>query len=164
MPDFRAAERTFQTLVQVAGRAGRGDTAGRVLFQTYQPEDTTLKAAVLQDYERFYGEELQRRKAHGFPPFMRLVRILLTSQNEKEVVEAADKLENLLLPLEDSGLRLLGPSAAPLERIKGQYRWHLMLQATQPTLLAQAIEKIEAADLETRTRRVIIDVDPVSML
>jgi primosomal protein N' (replication factor Y) (superfamily II helicase) len=164
MPDFRAAERSFQTLVQVAGRAGRGSVAGRVIFQTHQPEDPTLRAAVLQDYERFYGEELARRRQHGFPPFMRLQRILVTGPQEVDVMGHAERIFKRLLPLEDEGLRLMGPNAAPIERIKGRYRWHLLLQATGASLLARAAALAETAEVTSKHIVVTVDTDPSSML
>lgn len=164
MPDFRAAERTFQTLVQVSGRAGRGDHPGTVIFQTYQPENPVLQSAVLQDYERFYAEELGVRRQHGFPPFMRVVRILVSSSSDAEAVDGVDSLERLLLPLEAEGLRILGPNSAPIERIKGQYRWHLLLQATSAAVLSRAVSLVNEASLHTKTRSVIVDVDPISML
>lgn len=164
MPDFRAAERTFQTLVQVAGRAGRGNEPGRVIFQTFQPEHATIRAAVLQDFERFYSEEIARRRAHGFPPFMRLLRVLVTSPKENECIESAEALARAVMPMEQDGLRVLGPNAAPIERIDGRYRWHILVQAVKSSLLAQAAERIESVQFSSKQTRFILDVDPVSMM
>ncbi len=163
MPDFRAAERSFQTLVQVAGRAGRGDRPGRVLFQTMQPENPTLRAAVLQDYERFYAEELGRRRDHGFPPFMRQMRLLVSAPDGREAAAFCVAVFAKLQKLVDEGLRIMGPNPAPVERIKGRFRWHLLLQATKIELLVRAAEIIERME-RGKEPQIVLDVDPLSML
>ncbi len=169
MPDFRAGERTFQLLVQVAGRAGRGDAPGRVLVQTLRPGHPSLDAAARHDYAGFMQGELERRRALGYPPFARLVNLRLDGRDPRGVEEAAIDLARrlraqataLALPAD----AVLGPAPPPIERIKGRYRWQVLLRAADvPPLraLARAARAREGA-LRRDGVRLVIDVDPYSM-
>ncbi len=162
LPDFRSGERTFQLLTQVAGRAGRGDTPGRVLIQTYYPDHPAIRHASHHDVKSFANEELVFRRSFGYPPASRmaLVRFESASQSAARAAcgEAADAAHD-----PPDGVRLRGPSPAPLERLRGQWRWQLLVTASNRTLLRSVLEPIEAVPISSRVRR-IIDVDPLSTL
>lgn len=144
MPDFRAAERTFQLLTQVAGRAGRGELAGEVLIQTYTPEHYSIIAAAAHDYEGFYRSELPVRRALGYPPFSHLARLLITYTDEETLIKnvflAKEVLEKIVAGV-NTPIDILGPAPAPLSRIKGQYRWQLVLKGPHRNTLKDAIKE-----------------------
>ncbi len=156
VPDFRAGERTFQLIHQVAGRSGRGATDGRVIIQTYQPQNYAIRAAAAQDYPRFYEEETERRREQGNPPFSRLIRLVYAHVNRARTEGEARKFADALLAERDAwGLgevELLGPTPAFPERVRGHYRWQLVLRAPQPR---------DLLDKVTVPRDWTIDVDPV---
>ena len=156
VPDFRAGERTFQLIHQVAGRSGRGATDGRVIIQTYQPQNYAIRAAAAQDYRRFYEEETERRREQGNPPFSRLIRLVYAHVNRARAEGEARKFADALLAEREAwGLgevELLGPTPAFPERVRGHYRWQLVLRAPQPR---------DLLDKVTVPRDWTIDVDPV---
>ncbi|MBN2339960.1 MAG: primosomal protein N' [Deltaproteobacteria bacterium] len=169
MPDFRASERTFQLLTQVAGRAGRADLVGRALVQTYSPEHPAVACARRHDYLGFAAVELEARKELGYPPFGKLAALRLNSPNEQKVEDAA---RSLMVKLRDawhqSGkptVSLLGPSPAPLAFLQNRYRWQIFLKAPSigpiRSLLQQVIADIESPPNDVRIR---LDIDPVSMM
>ena len=122
LADFRAAERTFQLITQVAGRAGRGDRAGQVLVQTYHPEHYALRHACAQDYEGFYKEEIRHRQNHAYPPFVALASLLVHGTDQSRVrSEAVGLRKELDLANKDRSCRILGPAPAPLARLKGEH-------------------------------------------
>ena len=170
VPDFRAAERTFQLLVQVAGRAGRGDAPGRVIVQTFRPDHPSIAAAATHDYKGFMARELERRRALGYPPFSRLVNLRLDGRDGGGVERAAHDL-GTRLRREAARLGLgadavLGPAPPPVERVRGRYRWHLLLRAGDVRAL-RTLARIAAASGATLGRahvRLTVDVDPYSML
>ncbi len=166
MPDFRAAERAFQLLTQVAGRAGRGDRPGRVVVQTYRPEHHSLVAAAAHDYRSFAPRELAARREVGYPPFGRLVVLRLEGVDPDATERAATELAR-------GGRRhapavaLRGPAPAPLERLRNRYRWQLLLSSTSVRALHAAVRDLLATwrtGRAARTIRLVVDVDPVSML
>src|SRR5579885_3464141 len=169
MPDFRAAERTFALLVQVAGRAGRGDRPGRVIVQTLRPEHPALAAAARHDYVGFMLGELERRRALGYPPFGRLIALRLDAADAARVEERAHALARLLreraraLGLPEGAV--LGPAPPPVARLRGRHRWQILLRsAAVPALRALArAARAEAAALDRARIRLVIDVDPYSM-
>ena len=172
LPDFRAAERTYQLISQVAGRAGRVDDAGRVIVQTYNPEHYAVRLAVENDYERFAAIELAARSEHGYPPFGHLLRVLFTAEAESDAMRlarsAAATLTQAALP---EGTTILGPARAPLTKISGRYRWHLMVKAAEDAAIDKAGRTLRALARESATAgpradaaRMQIDVDPLSML
>jgi primosomal protein N' (replication factor Y) (superfamily II helicase) len=168
LPDFRAAERTFQLLTQVAGRAGRGQETGRVLVQTYNPEAESVARAATHDFAGFAARELEWRKALAYPPFSRLAAIRLEGADADRTAEAARALGRVLqrsLPPSASGVRLLGPAPAPLSRLKGLVRWQLLLKAPQHRVLRPVLDAAERAlaGLPHGVRGVL-DVDPGAML
>jgi primosomal protein N' (replication factor Y) len=168
LPDFRAGERTFQLLVQVAGRAGRGVEAGRVLVQTLRPDHPSLTAAVHHDYAAFMTGELERRRVLGYPPFARLVLVRLDGADEAAVERAAARLAERLRAqaalLEAGDGAVLGPAAPPVARVRGRHRRQILLRSARvPALraLARAARADEAA-LRRAGLRLMIDVDPYS--
>lgn len=174
LPDFRAAERTFSLLTQVAGRAGRGDVPGRVVVQTYCPEHYSLRHAAGHDYPGFYLEELEYRRELGYPPFAHLAVVRLTAPSDVLAREAASivfgELSDVLAPSTRPGgpgaVRLLGPSPSPLARLQGRYRWNIVLKSTDPLHLAGATGQVIDA-VVPRLRpgvRVAVDVDPQDIL
>lgn len=167
LPDFRAAERTFQLLVQVSGRAGRGPVAGEVFVQTCTPDHHAVAAAALNDERMFLDCELGQRREAGYPPFRRLATVLFSGTDEGEVEAAATRIrERIEVPAEAAGVELLGPAPQALARLKGRHRWHLLLKATNATRLretvAHALEQADAARL--KGVKVMADVDPVEVL
>ncbi|MFO0600843.1 MAG: primosomal protein N' [Myxococcaceae bacterium] len=168
LPDFRAAERTFHLLTQVAGRAGRGKDPGRVLVQSYNPEAAPISRMLANDYARFSEEELKRRKNLAWPPSSRMVALRIEGSSPDAVMRVSKQLAQIAtrnLPPASHGVRLLGPAPAPIARIKGQTRWQLVLKAPSHAALARPLDAIEAAlDELPGSVRVLIDVDPGAML
>src|SRR6185369_3301407 len=169
VPDFRAAERTFQLLVQVAGRAGRGDRPGRVVVQTLRPTHASLAAAAHHDYAGFMAGELERRRALGYPPFTRLVLVRLDGKTEAAVEKAA---EGLGARLRDHAVRLgldastvLGPAPPPVERVRNRHRRQLLLRHADVPGLRALARAARAGDANAHANgvRIVVDVDPVSM-
>jgi primosomal protein N' (replication factor Y) len=170
-PDFRSAERTFQVLTQVAGRAGRGTESGRVIIQTYLPQHYSVRFTVQQNYQRFATHELRYRKQLGYPPFTRMVCIRcegLDGEKVQAFVEnIATSLSTNMQELPKEQLVILGPAPAPLERIQGRTRWHVLLKSDDRRLLHTLVRK--AVDpLRSQSRaagiRLVVDVDPYDML
>ena len=137
-PDFRAAERTFQLVTQVAGRTGRGDRGGRVIVQTFSPEHPAIQAASRHDYERFATDEMVNRRKFNYPPLGSVGRIIIRGAVES-VTEAV--AESLLALLESARrtlgyeVRLLGPAPPPISKLRGKYRFHILLQSVDPSHL-----------------------------
>ncbi|MDI3299198.1 MAG: primosomal protein N' [Bacillota bacterium] len=165
LPDFRAAERTFQLLTQAAGRAGRGERPGRVLIQSYAPEHYAIQAALRMDPEAFARVELPIRRELGYPPFRRLVRLLVLASSPEEAERVARAAAGELARRLPAGARLVGPSEAPLGRLKGQARWHLLLSGERVGPLRDAaLEAAARAGREAAGARLAVDVDPLSLL
>jgi primosomal protein N' (replication factor Y) len=168
LPDFRAAERTFQLLVQVSGRAGRGRASGEVLVQTCTPDHPAVSAAVRHDALAFLGSELEVRREAGYPPFVRLAAVLFTGPDAAEVERLARAVAEAIDPAaSETGVRVLGPAPQALARLRGAHRWHLLLKsASAPRLRAAAAAALDAAEREghRRTVRVAADIDPVEVL
>ncbi len=168
-PDFRASERTFQLLAQVAGRAGRGSKPGRVLVQTRSPDHPSLHAATRHDFVGFATNELRSREELDYPPFGRLARILIegnASAAERHAERLGDTLRRAARSLEGAppgAVRILGPAPAPLERLRGRYRMQLLVKATESRRLGQVLRAVRADSRRTPVRT-IVDVDPVSMM
>jgi primosomal protein N' (replication factor Y) len=169
LPDFRASERTFQLIAQVAGRTGRGRQGGRVLVQTLNPDHPAIAAAVRHDFARFASHELAIRRAAGYPPFASLVRIIVRGPQETTTRETAKQLGDRLRRAagasgkDDATIRILGPGAAPIARLRGEHRFQLQLQAAAiaplQTLVSEAAANFEPA----KDVRWIADVDPWDM-
>lgn len=169
-PDFRAAERTFQLLTQVAGRAGRGDRPGRVLIQTRQPEHPSLTFARGHDFEGFAASELQSRGVLAYPPFGRLVRIVIEapeSRAESHAAQLADHLRRAVgsTPGVAAGeVQVLGPAPAPIERLRGRARQQILLKGIDASRLARCLARAAVQSGTGGEIRTIVDVDPSGML
>jgi primosomal protein N' (replication factor Y) len=170
LPDFRSGERTFQILTQVAGRAGRGEFPGRVIIQTFNPEHHALHFAAGHDFKGFFAEEVEIREELSYPPFARLVRVVAESRAQDSARRAAEGFARLARKLaEDSNIKVevIGPSRAPIPRIRNVQRWHLVLKGSR----TRDIPAFVGACLETYRKgargeqvRFGIDVDPESMI
>ncbi|MDB5352630.1 MAG: primosomal protein [Planctomycetota bacterium] len=164
LPDFRAAERTFQLVAQVAGRTGRGDRPGKVLVQTFCPDEPAILRAREHDYLGFVRHELERRREHRLPPFGRIVRLIARGPNESEVRRFLDGLASILKSLAPDGVVLLGPSPAPVMKIKNLFRYHLRLQAPTARPLQEMLHQILPTVVLPGEVELAVDVDPVSLL
>jgi primosomal protein N' (replication factor Y) len=164
-PDFRAAERAFQLLTQVAGRAGRGQLAGQVLVETYYPEHYAIQLAAQQDYVSFYEKEAHFRRMMHYPPFTFLANVLVRDKKIENAIRWSRALAGFLAPFEAQGVKVLGPAAAPLARLKREYRFQFILKTPRRALLTQALSGcLEfCAAKEIPENAVIVDVDPVSL-
>ncbi len=158
-PDFRGAERTMQLLVQVAGRAGRGDKPGRVVIQTYHPDHHAVQAAANHDVNCFLEQELAYRRAFRYPPVFRLALVRFEAGTEVAALRAAERAAAAVPPL--AGLRLVGPSPAPIAKLRGRYRVHFLLFATSRAALRQGLARVLGEKVPAGVRRVV-DVDPVN--
>ncbi len=169
-PDFRAGERTFQLLAQVAGRAGRGDLPGQVILQTYNPDHFTIQAAIAQDVDRFFTQEIGFRQCLGYPPFMRLALLKIDGKAAAAVSELANQIGQTCRQICASGapaVEVMGPIEAPLARLNDRHRWQLFLKSDRSSALHQVLRHlIDTQEWMFRQRgvRVIIDVDPVFMM
>ena len=163
VPDYRAAERTFQLLQQVAGRAGRGEKAGIVVIQTHCPGNYAVEAAANNDYGSFVKQELVHRRVAGYPPFSRLLRVFAEARHESE---ARSVLQQAIGPLRTiDELEVLGPAPAVVARVKERWRWHMLAKCYTPGAFEAAMAAIGTVeDRGTRTCRVTLDVDPGSLL
>jgi primosomal protein N' (replication factor Y) len=165
-PDFRAAERTFQLVTQVAGRTGRGDLGGRVLVQTFSPGHPAIQAAVRQDFEAFADQELPIREEFGFPPFCFVVRLIVRGEDEQRTAEYARYLvDQLKARIADTeGLRTLGPAPAPITRLRDKYRFHALLFSARPGQLQAELSQLVQQERNPRGIQWVVDVDPMSLL
>jgi primosomal protein N' (replication factor Y) len=164
LPDFRAAERTFQLLTQVAGRAGRGDQPGEAVIQTLYPDHYSIQLACRQDYAAFYERELRFRRAMRYPPVVSLVNTVVRARTFSGAMDdAAEIVERLRADAGRAAFRVLGPAPAPLGKLRGEYRAQLLVKGTNRRLMRESLLAAIAgrADLQ---RRVVVDVDPVSVL
>ena len=164
LPDFRAGERTFQLLTQVAGRSGRGEKEGEVVVQTYQPDHYAVLAAAQQDYEVFYRQEIEMRRELDYPPFSQLANLVLISESKLEAESRAAALAQHITASDPTGqVVVLGPAPAPLARLRGRYRWHLLLRAPQD-VLSPTLRTAFSTLSDWPQGSMIVDVDPVSLM
>jgi primosomal protein N' (replication factor Y) len=167
LPDFRATERTFQLLSQVAGRAGRGKLGGEVLIQTALPEHHAIQAALTHDYVGFATRELSERRHPAYPPMIRLVNVVVSSPVPEEAASNAEAAVRWLRTNVGSGagVDLIGPAPSPIERLHGRWRWHFLLRSVSVKALGTSARRLQS---EFRTRgtdvRVVIDRDPSALL
>src|SRR6202045_622530 len=166
LPDFRAAERTFQLLTQVAGRAGRGELPGRVLIQTYYPEHYAIQDAVRQDYLAFYERELHFRRMMAYPPFTSLANVIVRDTNLENAIRWSRRLSEYFSPSDGKGIRILGPASAPLARLKKEHRFQFLLKSPKRSvitkLLSGALSFCDANEIPQTA--VLVDMDPLSLL
>lgn len=164
-PDFRAAERTFQLLSQVAGRAGRGDRAGQVIFQAYQKDHPAIAFAARHDYEGFYARELAERQELGYVPFSHLVAVRVDAGDEEVAREVCNRLALCARKIGGESCHVLGPAPAPIARVRGRYRYRILLRGKERSLIRRiAVDLAARIDEGVSPARAYIDVDPVSML
>jgi primosomal protein N' (replication factor Y) len=165
-PDFRAAERTFQLLTQVAGRAGRGALKGEVIVESYHPEHYAIQLAARQDYVSFFERELHFRRLMRYPPFVALASVLVRGTKVEKAIQWSRQIEGFFESQKAQEIKLLGPAAAPLSRLKGEYRFQFLLKSTRRAPLNRILNKCLAfcAEKEIPDRAILIDVDPVNLL
>jgi primosomal protein N' (replication factor Y) len=167
MPDFRAAERVFQLMTQVSGRAGRGELPGRVVVQTYYPDHYAIVAASTHDYLSFVERELKYRRWMHYPPFGVLANVLVQSQKLEEAAGWSSTLGKYLVQSQNGGaVRVLGPCTAPIARIKGVYRFHMILKAASRKALNAALRAMlaHADEAGIPRRNLIVDVDALRLM
>jgi primosomal protein N' (replication factor Y) len=164
-PDFRSAEKTFYLLTQVAGRAGRGERRGRVLIQSAFPTHYAIQHALRHDYESFYAAEIEFRRTFHYPPVTSMIAILFRGAKAVDVERAASScgrlLEQAIAPLE--GTRMQGPAPAPLARIKGVYRFQILIRSPHRAALRKAVEGVLVGKRWAGVN-MAIDVDPINIL
>jgi primosomal protein N' (replication factor Y) len=170
LPDFRASERCFQLLSQVAGRAGRGPKGGRVLIQTRSPAHHAVRCAVAHDYHGFVREEFEGRTHPPYPPMVRLANVVFSGTAEAPTAELADRgaawLRRLLRARPAPGVTVIGPAPCPVERIKSRWRWHVLVKAEQQPELTRVARYLAERFVVPKTHglRMTIDRDPVALL
>lgn len=167
LPDFRAAERTFSLVTQVAGRTGRGEKGGRVLVQTLAPEDLTIQAAVQHDFERFAAKEIPEREAFGYPPFRALARIVIRGESKTHSGSFAHQVGETLRQMAEGkspSVNVLGPAEAPIAKLRGRFRFHLFVSCEDRSLLCELVGCIMKELKPPDDVQWIADLDPLDML
>lgn len=169
IPDFKAAERTYQLISQVTGRAGRGEKPGDVIIQTLQPDHYAIKLAAAHDYQALVAQEITIRKATGFPPFSRLVSIKVEGDSAQQVCQNSGEIAALARKWcaenqEGETLTVLGPSPCPLERLRNKFRWQLLLKSRSLTHTARLIAFLQKTVSSNKGNRILYDIDPESMM
>ena len=160
--DLRAAERTFQLMRQVAGRAGRSDKPGVAILQTHQPEHPVIQAILSGDEETFWRTEAREREVAGVPPYGRLVGVVLSSNNEQEAFDVGQAMARNCIPLTKVGAQVFGPAPAPITRIRGRHRVRLLVKASKSTPIQTALTEWAAQFKLPNSLRLSIDIDPQS--
>jgi primosomal protein N' (replication factor Y) len=165
LPDFRAAERTFQLLTQVAGRAGRGELSGRVLIQTYYPEHYAIQDAVRQDYTAFYEREMHFRTMMAYPPLTSLANVIVRDTSLEKAIRYSRKLSEYFSPHDGHTVRILGPASAPIARLKKEHRFQFLLKSPKRSILTRllggAMAFCDAQEIPQTA--VLVDMDPMSL-
>lgn len=164
LPDFRAAERTFQLLTQVAGRAGRGAVAGEVILQSHLPDHYALVFACAQDYASFFEREMEFRRTMGYPPAAALLNLVIHAADARKGAAEADALARALRESSRGRYRLLGPAHAPLARLRGQHRFQILLKGGRPAMREAVRQALVERYGPTRWPGMAVDVDPVSVM
>ena len=165
-PDFRAGEKTFQLVSQAAGRAGRAEKNGEVIVQTYQPDNYVIQKIISNDYEGFYLEEIENRKILSYPPFSRIINIIISSKEEKGLEEYTAKFYD---EIKDTQLEMYGPMAPPIYKIGGNYRCQIFIKGSRlkinklKIVIAEKLLKFKTSDKKNKYR-IIIDVDPINLM
>jgi primosomal protein N' (replication factor Y) (superfamily II helicase) len=165
MPDFRAAERSFQLLTQAAGRAGRGETPGTVLVQTLNPEHYAVRFAAAQDYAKFYDKELEFRRLMRYPPFSALANLVVRSPSQEDALRLSGELGMFLTPSPE-GVKVLGPAEAPVAKLKTEFRYQVLLKSPSRKRLNDLLQQVRAKALEASwpATALVIDVDPYTLM
>ena len=164
LPDFRANERTFALITQVAGRAGRFFPDGRVIVQSFSPDREPIALSVSGEIEKFYNNELEQRNILGFPPFTRLARLVFRSQNKKETEKASFDAYKILKANIQNGVDILGPAECPLEMVSNNYRMNIILRGKDIGILIKMVNNLIWGYTHSPNVYIEVDIDPVSML
>ena len=164
MADFRAPERTFQLLVQVAGRAGRGDRAGEVVVQTYTPFEDPIQFAKRAEYDEFFEAEMQQRHSRLYPPYRHIVRYVFRGRNPDKTAFFAEQWARELEKTFGNEVEILGPAPAPLEKAKDFYRFHLWIFCRAVMPIAQRIADLRAKFPQPDGVQDSVDVDPIDLM
>jgi len=164
LADFRATEYTFQILSQVGGRAGRGEHKGMVIIQTCSPRHPALLSAVRHDYEAFFDQEIDLRSELGYPPLNHFISLTVLSRNEDKSLRVCEHLARLLKSVMAPEDEIMGPAPPPINRIRGRYRWQLLLKTHGVVSTLRALRQILPGLGKDRDVKIEVDVDPISML
>lgn len=174
LPDFRSAERTFQLLAQVAGRAGRGTIPGRVLIQTYSPQHASVQCAKGHDFLAFYGHEKVERAEYGYPPCASLINLIVRGREENKTYQFARMIRDELVSFFDQkkkllgggplGLQIIGPAPLPFYKLRGHFRWHVMLKNFGGDSRGIEIQRVLAGLKKPAGTAMALDVDPLNIL
>jgi primosomal protein N' (replication factor Y) len=165
LPDFRAGERVFQLLTQVAGRAGRREKPGEVVLQAFDPEHPVVLEAIRQDYERFYRREEEYRRSLRYPPFTAMVQLLVSDPNPGKAAIWADQLADAIRTEGKGRLVITGPGLAPVERLRGKYRQQILVRSAGRRKMVEAVDRaMDRLDPGIPRRAVMVDVDPYNLL
>lgn len=164
LPDFRATERTFSLVAQVAGRAGRGERDGRVVVQTRMPDHPAIRLAAEQDFEAFATRELAERETFGYAPYRRLLRVVVRGPQEAAVAARADRMQEVIVQAASSETVILGPAVPPVARVKGRYRRHVLVKAPNHIEIAHILDALRKAPRPKGQVEEIWDVDPVGVI
>jgi len=173
LPDYRSSEKTFQLITQVAGRAGRGQRKGKVIVQTYNPEHYAIQYSSRHDYNGFYDEEIRIRKQFNYPPFCHIIRILISGEDERNVINTAIRIEKWMRQkiskdtIIKAGLIGIGAYPAPLERIKNKYRWHVLIRIRKEKIFLERFhEAVDQSQKEffNASNTIVVDFYPTSLL
>ena len=162
IPDFRSGERTYQMITQVAGRAGRGEKKGKVIIQTYQPENYIIEKIQENSYINFYEKEIEKREILNYPPFSKIINIGISAESE---IGLEEYCHVLLKEIDDKRLEIYGPMRALVYKVKGRYRYNIFIKGSRDTIndykksLEDKIKKVE-----NKKYRVIVDVDPINLI
>jgi primosomal protein N' (replication factor Y) len=164
LPDLRSAERTFQLITQVAGRAGRSDLGGEVVVQTFSPELDVIRTAASQKYREFFDVEAVQRSELDYPPFSRMAKITIRSSDSTLAQTTAQKLKRAVeTKVRKNGRKMLvlGPAPAPIFRLKGNYRYRILLKSREPMVAQRILDPVLASWPIPRKVRLVVDIDPV---
>jgi len=174
LPDFRSSERTFQLFTQLAGRAGRGDVPGKVYIQTYEPDHYVFQYVRNHDYTGFYEKEIELRRELSYPPYSKLIRIIFNFRSREEgakiiknIAGRIRKIASTNRPLpkgREGNVEILGPSPAPVEKIRYYWRWHLVLKGKDSKSLRRKASEIIETLKDVKNVRIDVDVDPINLL
>lgn len=164
LPDFRSAERAFQLFTQLAGRAGRGDTPGKAYIQTYEPDHYVFDYVRNHDYKGFFKKEIGLRKDLSYPPFSRLVRVVLSYRNKDVAKKTIKKISERIKMSKIYDVEILGPAPAPIEKIRNLWRWHFILKGKNAKVLRHATVDILKSIKDIKSVKIDVDVDAINML
>jgi len=164
LPDFRAAEHTFQLITQVAGRTGRHELPGKVVVQTYNPEHYAIKYASGHDYLGFYKEEIQSRRQVGYPPFSSLINVIVHGDSEKNVEQVSKEMVKFVRKRLTEGNEVFGPAKAPINKLKGNFRYQIILKGKDPDIMRKAAVESVSHIVKLGRVRISVDIDPYNML